>query len=126
MDVRHADALELLRGDLNPGRVFVYADPPYLVKSQDLYVDECEWETHVGVADELTTRYPYWMVSYDDDERVASDLYPGQTAARFSLSHSAASQRFGVEVAVLSQAVVSVADINALGPRGGVLLPESA
>ena len=123
IDVREADALDLLTsGDLSPSSVFVYADPPYLTKSQDLYMDECDWETHVGVASELTGRYDYWMVSYDDDRRVLEDLYPGQVAATFALSHRAASQRFGTEVAVFAEAISPLIDLDALGPHGGVRL----
>lgn len=120
VDVRHADAHDLLRAEASKAkRMIVYADPPYLVKSHQLYIDACDWTTHVAVARTLRADYPFWVVTYDEDDRVMSDLYPRQRAARFSLSHTAGKQRVGSEVAVFSKRIAALAEVASLGPHGG-------
>ncbi len=121
IDIRHADALDLLREKAEEAKhVIVYADPPYLVKSHKLYVNGCDWSTHVEVAQTLMAKYPYWVVTYDQDNRVMSQLYPQQRAAKFSLSHTAGTQRIGSEVAVFSRCIAELTEVDALGPHGGV------
>lgn len=81
---------------------FVYADPPYLMKSADLYLDDTAFMTHVQLADKLRSGFRYWMVSYDQDPRVQDNLFPTEHIVRFSLRHSASRAHIGQELAVFS------------------------
>lgn len=50
----------------------------------------------------LRSRGGRWMITYDADDRVTEDLYPGLRAARFGIAHTAGHQRLGNEIAVFS------------------------
>ena len=81
---------------------FVYADPPYLTKSTDLYVNTMTYEKHQQLADTLATRFRKWIVSYDCDPRVADELYPHHEILRFGLRHSAGRAHRGAELMAFS------------------------
>ena len=81
---------------------FVYADPPYLTKSTDLYINTMTYEKHQQLADTLTTRFRQWIVSYDCDPRVADELYPQHGILRFRLRHSAGRAHRGTEFMAFS------------------------
>ena len=68
---------------------FVYADPPYLSKSTDLYLDSMTYVKHQQLSCTLATSFRRWIVSYDCDPRVATDLYPKSEILHFGLRHSA-------------------------------------
>lgn len=82
-------------------RVFVYADPPYLSRGAELYMNAMQWSDHVSLADEMRSHSGPWMVTYDDDERVET-LYLHHAIARYRLKHTAGRQRVGTEIAVFS------------------------
>lgn len=104
LTVRESDAVALLQGigtDID-GPVFVYADPPYLIKSTDLYMDTMTYESHQLLANALQSSSARWMVSYDADERVIKDLYPRAAVLRFGLRHSAGRTHVGRELIAFS------------------------
>jgi DNA adenine methylase len=103
-------------------RYFLYADPPYLQKGGDLYTDTVSWDDHQKLAACLMQGGGRWMVSYDDDERVAN-LYPNATTARFQIGHTARTHRKGTELAVFGRRV-NVAELDGLGV-GGELVTKS-
>ncbi len=74
------DAIDLLAclAERDADELFVYADPPYLTKSSDLYVDAMTYEKHKELAYTLESSFRRWIVSYDCDTRVA-DVYESQT-----------------------------------------------
>jgi len=83
---------------------FVYADPPYLQRGSDLYLNALTWEDHQRLAKALRSARSRWMVTYDDDPRV-HELYPTQRRAAFSIAHTAAEPYVGRELAVFGNAV---------------------
>ena len=104
LTVLESDAVALLeRIDVDiDGPVFVYADPPYLVKSTDLYMNTMTYDRHQNLAYTLQSCSASWMVSYDTDERVVGDLYPESPILRFGLRHSAGRTRLGNELMAFS------------------------
>jgi len=100
--------------------VFLYADPPYLEKSADLYMDRLEWEDHLRLADVLNESGACWIVSYDCDERVHTTLYPDRRFARFAIKHTAATQHVGSEYAVFSDRIM-VDDLTGLSTGAAVV-----
>lgn len=97
---------------------FIYADPPYLRKGIDLYLDTLTWQDHVRLANALTESHGRWMVSYDDDARI-DELYAGSDIAMFNIGHRARTHRVGREAAVFSPALRSL-PLHRLG-RGAKL-----
>lgn len=83
--------------------VFIYADPPYLTKSADLYLDTMTYKRHEELADTLRTCNAPWIVSYDVDDRVLNDLYPDARILQFGLRHSARRSHIGSELMAFSQ-----------------------
>ena len=104
VDIYEGDACKLLVNlrEINSERLFIYADPPYLMKSADLYLDEMSFDAHVSFARRLQHHFRYWMVSYDQDHRVGDQLFPSKRMVEFSIRHSASRAHLGSEVAVFS------------------------
>lgn len=94
---------------------FVYADPPYLQRGSDLYLNALTWQDHQRLAKSLRCARSRWMVTYDDDPRVHA-LYPTQRRATFSIAHTAAEPHVGRELAVFGNAV-DLEDLAGLGQR---------
>ena len=103
VSVREEDALALLEMvDHLSESIFIYADPPYISKSSDLYLDNLSWEDHLRLSTILNSRNTGWILTYDVDERVTSELYPDRRSARMQIRHSALQTQVGEEIVVLS------------------------
>ena len=100
-----ADLLELV-DEAHKHRTFVYVDPPYLTRSSGLYLDEMSFDGHKQIARLLRERFPYWMASYDIDDRVQSELYPRSPVLTFALRHCASRNHVGTEQIAFSDACV--------------------
>jgi DNA adenine methylase len=110
--VSEEDGVDLVKRYRGP-RSFIYADPPYLVRGTDLYLDTLTWSDHRRLAGLLSHSAGRWMVTYDHDSRV-HDLYPAQRRAVFSIAHTAARPHVGKELAVFGDAV-EVPTLTGLG-----------
>jgi DNA adenine methylase len=102
--VYEGDALQLITRLHNYAETpaFIYADPPYLTKSTDLYLDTMTYSRHRRLAAALLSSSNSWMVSYDAEPLVKNELYPHSRILRFSLRHSAARPHLGTEVMAFS------------------------
>lgn len=118
IDVRQQSATDLLSG-LNRRRrpVFLYVDPPYIAQGDELYMTEHTWNDHNRLA-ALLRRSPHpWVLTYDNGDRIRS-LYPDVRCARFSISHTAQTQKVGKELMFFSRGL-RVPDIRILRDREG-------
>lgn len=109
-----ADGASVVADYLDEGGSFVYADPPYLEKADDLYLDTFGWEDHVALADLLNRNPEGWMLTYDADDRITDVLYPERRCAEFQMSHTAAVQHVATEYAVFAEQV-AVGELDTLG-----------
>lgn len=82
--------------------VFVYADPPYLVQGEGLYLHAFDADDHVALAQLLADAAFLWMLTYDDDPRITQRLYAGGRCATFDIAHTAQHQHVGQEAVVYS------------------------
>ncbi len=98
-------------------KAFAYVDPPYLSQGSELYLDTLEWPDHQQLARVLQRSRGQWFVTYDQDERVLNELYPGRRCAAFQLAHTAATQHVGSEYAVFADSL-RVTSLKGLGKRG--------
>lgn len=91
--------------------VFIYADPPYIVQGDGLYLHAFDESAHVDLADKLAgTRSP-WMLTYDDDPRITDILYNNVRSARFPIAHTAHKQHIGTEAVIYSD-TINVPDLE--------------
>ncbi len=112
------DGVEVAADYLNKPGCFVYADPPYLGKGGGLYMNQMDWADHQRLATALRA-HPQgsWMLTYDCDLRVPTELYAGLRCVEFSIAHTAAVQHVGREYAVFSHGV-RLDLIDELGAHG--------
>lgn len=86
--------------------VFVYADPPYLVKGEGLYLHAFDAAAHTALADQLSCAAYPWMLTYDDDPRITEDLYSDSRSAHFQIAHTAHIQHIGSESIIYSKDLI--------------------
>ncbi|MBQ0977567.1 DNA adenine methylase [Micromonospora sp. M61] len=97
--------------------VLLYVDPPYLVKGEELYMSSHSWSDHEKLAEALSkSRHP-WILTYDVDDRVRS-LYPSNRCLRYSISHTAQTQKVGREFMLFSRGL-RVDDVSVASSRVG-------
>lgn len=112
-DMRHkiyvteSDALDFLRSIQHISTdVFVYADPPYLVQGEGLYLHAFDAEAHLELANVLSEAEFPWILTYDDDPRITNLLYSGGRCAIFDISHTAHRQHVGTESVIYSERLI--------------------
>lgn len=98
------DGIDVARREVQNADTFVYADPPYLERGGELYLNALGWTDHARLAAYLRGASG-WLVTYDSDPRVPGELYPGLRCAVFDISHTAARQHVGREHAVFSNSL---------------------
>ncbi|SFE22058.1 DNA adenine methylase [Actinopolyspora alba] len=86
--------------------VLVYADPPYLVQGEGLYLHAFDAEAHLRLARFLASADFPWILTYDDDPRITNLLYSGGRCATFDISHTAHRQHVGTEAVIYSEQLV--------------------
>ena len=104
IEVTGLDAIECLKRRLPAARgranAFVYADPPYVIKGQKLYLNAYGPEDHAELATYLgqQTLLP-WLVSYDDADLVRS-LYAGHQIDFLPIRYSLQTKRAARELLI--------------------------
>lgn len=112
-DLRHRiyiteyDALDFLDSiqDISAD-VFVYADPPYLVQGEGLYLHAFDAEAHLELASVLASAEYPWILTYDDDPRITNLLYNEGRCATFDIAHTAHRQHVGTEAVIYSDNLI--------------------
>jgi DNA adenine methylase len=112
VEITEQDGIDLVADAVGDNSAFVYADPPYIVNGDDLYLDNLRWQDHERLADTLRCSNG-WLLTYDADDRVR-DLYSGLRCASFGIAHTAATQHIGQEFAVFAPDL-EVPDLALLG-----------
>lgn len=98
------DFLSGLKGDAKD--IFVYADPPYLVQGEGLYLHAFDAGAHLDLAKLLASAEFPWILTYDDDPRITNLLYSGGRCATFDIAHTAHRQHVGTEAVIYSEHLV--------------------
>lgn len=102
--VTNAEALVFIKNGISslPDKSFIYLDPPYYVKGQNLYMNAYKPEDHAQIASIILNELNHpWMVSYDDVPQI-QQLYEGINKECYVLRYSASKQRKGREIVFLS------------------------
>ena len=101
--VSELDALTFLDVVSSHGSdLFVYADPPYLVQGEGLYLHAFDANSHLALAQVLSSASFPWLLTYDDDPRITEVLYENGRCATFDIAHTAHRQHVGTEAAIFS------------------------
>lgn len=105
--VSNVDGAALIRTglsrELNPIETIVFADPPYVNKSDGLYLNTFSTEDHSNLCDALrSSSLPYWLATYDDDPLIRN-LYQDFGIRRMPIRYSASRRRVESELLMLSQ-----------------------
>ncbi len=102
--IKNEDTLDLLINlSLKPHEnTFMYLDPPYYVKGQELYRNFYEHQDHVDIKNQLI-KMPvlHWVATYDNTKEI-KEIYKNQKVMDFDLQYSAQSKRVGSEVMIFS------------------------
>lgn len=92
-------------------QVFVYADPPYIVQGNGLYLHTFDDIAHLSLAEALSTLDAPWILTYDDAPRITDILYKNVRRARFPIAHTAHKQHVGTEAVIYCEKL-NVADLE--------------
>jgi DNA adenine methylase len=120
--VDEQDGVEFLSRHLPDENCLFYIDPPYLTKGGDLYLDTLTWEDHATLSQLLKGYGQRWVLTYDADRRVVTDLYAGYRVVSFGIAHTAARQGVGLEYAVFAPGL-SVTSCDLLGWNPQMIAP---
>ncbi|GAA1180118.1 D12 class N6 adenine-specific DNA methyltransferase [Corynebacterium glaucum] len=102
--VTELDGLDFLDGLRDFGEdLFVYADPPYMVQGDGLYLHAFDEMAHIGLANKLQSISSPWLLTYDDDPRITEVLYRDGRCATFQIAHTAHKQHIGSEAIIFSE-----------------------
>ena len=98
------DAIEFLQQCLPYGRgrakAFVYADPPYVIKGQKLYLNAYGPDDHAELASYLAKqRILPWLVSYDDAPLIRQ-IYAGRQIDHLPIRYSLQNKRAAQELLI--------------------------
>jgi DNA adenine methylase len=103
--IRNKDGIELLEDFIGEENIFIYLDPPYFEKGEDLYLNYYEQKHHKALATRLNNNPDsMWVLSYDDQKEIRN-LYKNRLIIPFGFNHHAHSARVGREIAILSDTV---------------------
>ena len=82
--------------------LFVYADPPYIVQGDGLYLHAFDEMAHIELANKLRSIQSPWLLTYDDDPKITEVLYRDGRCATFEIAHTAHKQHIGSEAMIFS------------------------
>lgn len=105
--VSNLDAMEFLDRQVRhlgrTDRPFVYLDPPYFEKAEDLYMNHYRPQDHAALAQYVRGELPHpWVMSYDNAPQIRR-LYKGLRKVPFRLDYSAGERRVGTEILIISE-----------------------
>lgn len=79
---------------------FIYLDPPYYKKGQELYKNFFKEKDHKEIADLLIKEKNIWMVTYDAEPEIVK-IYEQFSKRYFDLSYSVAEKKKASEIMIL-------------------------
>lgn len=108
IEVKKMDGVDFIRDYVPtlPEKSFIYLDPPYYVKGQQmLYANYYRPGDHAEVARLVGGLQRPWMVSYDAEKEI-KELYSDFSSRDYDISYSAQDRYRGREVAFFSPGLV--------------------
>lgn len=86
---------------------FLYLDPPYYNKGQQLYLNNYGHDGHLSLAGHMMNipNQLRWMISYDNTHQI-KEMYRPFRLATFDLSYTLQSKTFGSELLIFSNSLI--------------------
>jgi DNA adenine methylase len=105
--ITRQDAAQLLQETIPalPENTFVYLDPPYYLKGEDLYQNYYQHADHEQIARLVQGLQRPWLVSYDAAPEILA-MYEGFPYLTYALGYSAAEVYEGQELMFFSEGLV--------------------
>lgn len=80
--------------------LFIYLDPPYYKKGNELYLNNYSHENHVRLAETMRKLEKVkWLISYDNVPEIRN-MYEGYRMSNFDLNYTLQTKKFGSELLV--------------------------
>lgn len=105
IEINNIDAIELINKYKNQDNVFIYLDPPYYVKGQDLYMNFYKHDDHADIASNIENIKSSWLISYDLHPAI-EQLYQNHRQFDYSMFYSASKSAKGNELIVISDDLI--------------------
>lgn len=103
ISIFNMDAIQFLQDVVShiEDKKFIYLDPPYFAKGQQLYMNSYNREDHANLAWFLETRMNncLWILTYDDAEEI-SQLYTNSQMSKYTLNYCAHHAKKGSELII--------------------------
>lgn len=121
IQISNKDSLEFMNGIKNEIQAFkssfIYLDPPYYQKGQELYLNAYKPADHVKVASFMSEKYSdmNWIVSYDACLPIAK-LYSSFRCTIQELNYSVTNHRKGRELVFYSQSLILPDGVKVVNP----------
>lgn len=113
IELSNLDALKFISENIKEPETFMYLDPPYYVKGQNLYKNFYIHKDHEAIASKLQKeRNKKWVVSYDDVPEIRK-IYSNFVPVSYGLNYSAGKKGIGKEVMYFSD-TLEVPEIKTL------------
>lgn len=107
IEVCSSNGIDIVRRYIRNPSVLIYADPPYFVKGNSLYLNAFDDESHQSLAACLNEESSgNWILTYDDVPQVSS-LYGERRRMNFTLNYSVHTAKKAQEVLVFSDALIA-------------------
>lgn len=87
--------------NINNDKYFIYLDPPYYKKGQDLYMNFFMHQDHVRLEEYLRNK-PNWILTYDYSPEIL-EIYKAYDKQEYFLNYSARTVRKGKELIIYSK-----------------------
>lgn len=105
INLTNIDAIDLINHHKHQRNVFIYLDPPYYIKGQDLYINFYKHNDHVDIALNIKNLESNWLISYDLHPAI-EQLYKGYRQYDYSMFYSAAKSVKGNELIIASESLI--------------------
>ncbi len=105
VSIYNEDASDFIRHHLKkiPKRSFVYLDPPYYAKGEDLYTNYYCHQDHMKIGKLVTEHIKQpWMVSYNNVPKIVN-AYKNYRKIHYDLNYSAQKRYEGSEIIIFSK-----------------------
>lgn len=84
---------------------FIYFDPPYYKKGNQLYMNYFEHKDHVRIQKEIAgLGKKDWIITYDDESKI-NEIYKGYAQRRYDLDYCASTRKKASELMIFSNSI---------------------